>query len=306
MSGDPLGALLAVLVDGGPPPTTSPPPELVRVHRLAPLAHTHGVPGFRADHLAAGLRVEQHREIAAEAAAVLAGANIPVILLKGASYAGWLYADPAERPMTDVDLMVSPAQHELAARVLAGLGYAPGGPAHQRSPRQHALTLRRPHAAVDLHRGPVQLGRIAIDDRLWERARASTWIPGALHLDPVDETLFHFAFMARQDLIGPAILHVDAGRLLRSLDGAAWQRLLERASHWRFRRVLETLVGWTEHLIGWRDRPPTWWLPKKDEALGDAPPSRLRQLARKPLLLGGPREVAHFAVATIDGWRRQP
>ena len=304
MSDPALAALLAVLIDGGEPPP-APPPELVRRHRLAALAHTHGVPGFHPDHIASGLRVEQHRARACEAAAALADAGVPVLLLKGASYGGWLYDDPAERPMTDVDLMVGTNDHGRALEVLARIGFRPGGPASQRSPRQHAVTLRREYDTVDLHRGPVQLGRIAIDDQLWTRARAAPWIPGAQRLDEIDETLFHFAFLARQDLIGPALLLVDAGRLLRRLDAAGWQQLHDRAARWRFGRLLETLVGWTEHVIGWRDAPPRWWLPSKAEVLGAASPARLRQLARKPLLLGGAREIAHFALATVDGWRRR-
>src|SRR5688572_7740828 len=93
-----LAALVAVLVDGGEAPAA--PVERVRAHGLAPLAHRHGRAELRNDFITSSLRAEQQREIAAEAVAALAAAGVPAALLKGISYAGWLYADPGERPMT--------------------------------------------------------------------------------------------------------------------------------------------------------------------------------------------------------------
>lgn len=262
------------------------------------------MPGYERDHIAAGLRAAQHREIAAEAVAALGIAGIPVLLLKGISYGGWLYADPAERPMTDVDLMVPAGEHARAVDVLAALGYVHAGPAHQRSPRHHAMSLKRPHAAIDLHRGPTQRGRTAIDDALWARALPAPWVPGALHPALVDETLVHVALLARQDLIGPAILHVDAGRLLRRLDAAGRELLVARADDWRMRRVLASCLAVIEHVVGWRAARPPPWLPDRAEILHGAPPTRGRQLIRKALLVEGPRELAALALATVDGWRR--
>ena len=151
---------------------------------------------------------------------MLGRAGIAVILLKGISYAGWLYPDAAERPMSDVDLLVRPGDHARATELLvAALGYRHAGPAIQRSPRHHAITLKRPQAAVDLHRDPAQRGRIAIPLRRCghaRRRRRGSRAPSGSILD--DDLLFHAANLARHDLIVPAISFVDAGRMLRRLD----------------------------------------------------------------------------------------
>ena len=295
-----LAALVAVLVDGGQAPAA--PIERVRRHGIAPLAHRHGRAELRNDFITSSLRAEQHRAIAAEAVAALAGASIPAVLLKGISYGAWLYDDPGERPMTDVDLLVPVAAHAEAIQILARLGYRHAGPRAQWSSRHHAITLKRPTGSVDLHRGPVQQGRIAIDlGGVWGRTVEAPWVPGALRLDELDETLFHFANLARHDLIAPLLSFVDAGRLLRRLDGTGWGRLHERASAWRFRRVFSTCLSVVEHVIGWRERRTPRWLPSKAEVLRGGLPPRPVQLARKLLLLEGPRELAALGITVADG-----
>ncbi len=50
--------------------------------------------------------------------------GIACLLLKGAALAGNLYPDPATRPMSDLDLLVRPAQLRPALAALRGLGYS--------------------------------------------------------------------------------------------------------------------------------------------------------------------------------------
>jgi hypothetical protein len=81
----------------------------------------------------------------------LAGAGIPALWLKGAAWGRVLYADAGPRPMRDLDFITAPDAVGEAARVLAGLGFAPepGAPAAaQHLPRfRHA----RDGTRVDLH-----------------------------------------------------------------------------------------------------------------------------------------------------------
>ncbi|MCX7670614.1 MAG: nucleotidyltransferase family protein, partial [Anaerolineae bacterium] len=58
----------------------------------------------------------------------LTDAGITPILLKGAALTQTVYADPALRPMTDLDLLVQREQVADALRVLAAQGYAPAQP----------------------------------------------------------------------------------------------------------------------------------------------------------------------------------
>ncbi len=61
--------------------------------------------------------------VAAEVSAALRRADIPVVLLKGAALATWLYDDGAVRPYGDIDLLVAPAEHSRAEAVLVSLGF---------------------------------------------------------------------------------------------------------------------------------------------------------------------------------------
>jgi hypothetical protein len=92
--------------------------------------------------------------VTAEAVDVLRGAGVRSIVLKGASFARWLYSDGSPRPYADSDLLVAPSQIERAARALESVGYslvlddriAPGADAH------HQICQRgRDGATVELH-----------------------------------------------------------------------------------------------------------------------------------------------------------
>jgi len=292
---EPLAELVAALVDGRAAPAA--PIADVRRHRLAPLAYRAGRSEFRADYVTSSLRAEQQRAIAAEAVAALTRAAVPTALLKGVSYAGWLYDDPGERPMTDVDLLVPIEAFDDAVRVLYRLGYWHAGKGGQRSPRHHAMTLKRRNASIDLHRSPIQLGRTAIDlASVWHRASAAAWVPGALRLETTDELLFLVANLVRHELKAPLISYVDAGRLLRLADRTA---AVERATQWRFRRAFLACLAAIEGVLGWRRNGP-WWLPSQTEVIRFQLPTRPVQLLRKLLLIEGPRELAGLAITLLD------
>ncbi len=53
----------------------------------------------------------------------LAGAGIPMMPLKGALLQHWLYDDPTERPLTDVDVLVHPDDLSSAVGQLEAAGY---------------------------------------------------------------------------------------------------------------------------------------------------------------------------------------
>jgi len=77
-------------------------------------------------------------------------AGIEPILLKGQSFAAWLY-DPGTRSYSDVDLIVDPRREDDAGRVLQTLGYTPE-PQRPGLP-VHATTWIQPEwsVEVDLH-----------------------------------------------------------------------------------------------------------------------------------------------------------
>ena len=93
-------------------------------------------------------------QVAGEAIEALRVAGLRAVLLKGASFARWLYDDGSARPYNDVDLLVAPEQFDVASSVLASLGYVrrcPGAADGEQA--DHADNWDRPGSpTIDLHR----------------------------------------------------------------------------------------------------------------------------------------------------------
>lgn len=111
-------------------------------HRLAPLLHSRlqgralAAPAEFLAALAEAFRASAVRSLRMEIElrrliAGLAAAGVPCLLLKGAALGRLVYANPAERPVSDLDLLVPRRGFPAAARVLAGLGFRLHGPSPQ-------------------------------------------------------------------------------------------------------------------------------------------------------------------------------
>jgi hypothetical protein len=83
---------------------------------------------------------------------ILADAGIPALPIKGVDVAFAAYPNPACRPMTDVDILVSPESYKAAGDVLQREGFVP----LPKEPRWWpARTFGRPGEMVDLHWSPA-------------------------------------------------------------------------------------------------------------------------------------------------------
>jgi hypothetical protein len=109
------------------------------------------------------------REIVRDAASALGAHSIACMPLKGVVFQQVLYADPAERSLSDVDLLVPEEQFERAIQVLLRAGF--------RAPTERSssieIPLRSPRGLdLDLHRRLFSAGRyrLATGD-LFERSR---------------------------------------------------------------------------------------------------------------------------------------
>ena len=284
--------------------------ELVRKHFLAPLAYRAGLSRFRRDYIASALLAELRERHLNEVTSALTAADIPVAFIKGVAYLGRIYADPAERPMSDIDLLVPPAQHEQAARVLRRLGFWRVGSRRQQSRLHHAVGYKRKGVALDLHRSMLQPWRSRIDIAgLWRRARLLSQ-PRRYRLDPVDEMVLHLGHIARHELMVPAVNYIDAARLLAAVDIA---HVYERARSFRIERGVRAALMMTEALTGQPHQYFDHTAPigaRLYRAFITSPREVLRyqtmwrplQIARKLAMVDGPIELAGLlAVGVYDG-----
>jgi hypothetical protein len=127
------------------------------------------------------------RELVRQAAEILAAAEIPVMPLKGALLARWVYAAPGERVGTDVDLLVPEPRFDDALRSLAAAGFAVKINAFNRS----EAYARAPWAPVDidLHRALFGPGRYRLPTAdVFARGRPDRDLFGAPVIlpDPLD------------------------------------------------------------------------------------------------------------------------
>ena len=112
---------------------------------------------------------------AADAVCRLARAGVPTLVLKGVPLIVQYYRDPALRPMSDVDLMVRPADLARALRILAEAGWTvQGGRTGPRLlPFLYAFEHHRQDGAkLDLHQYLIEHGSSPrLEQQLWERAQ---------------------------------------------------------------------------------------------------------------------------------------
>jgi hypothetical protein len=80
--------------------------------------------------------------------------------IKGAHVRELVYADPALRPATDIDILISPDQRETAARALLGAGFELHADAENIS---HEANFTRGPLAIDLHWDILRPGRTRVE-----------------------------------------------------------------------------------------------------------------------------------------------
>lgn len=263
------------------------PKWLVQRHGLAPLAARAGLASYRDDLVRA--TVEWAR-IEAELPAVVAAlrkAGVRVMPLKGASYAMRLYTHPAERPMSDVDLMVPSTQRSRAEETLRAIGF-------ELSPiaavMHHAVPFVRGELVIDLHWNIIGPGRSRIDlDEVWDRASGG-WPAGAERLEAVDALTFHLVHLARNRLRLPLINVVDAARLMESASGEA---ALDRAQAWGLHVPVKLALRFCASILSDRPGRPAGWLgPSREDAALISEQSMPSKVIFDLVAAGSPRQLA--------------
>lgn len=184
-------------------------------------------------------------EHAAALARKLHDAGIDVLFLKGVALAHVFYADPALRPMSDIDILIRPGQIAAATAVCRQLGWRPLFEPGDLFPLDQGVhfTLGT-EFQLDLHWRAFWEFRPSIsDDILWDQA-----IPfriGAMPARSLNATalLLHVCMHGTQrGELSSIRWAADAMTILRSQHPVDWNMLVDQAAQRRYtQHMLDTL-----------------------------------------------------------------
>lgn len=174
-------------------------------------------PRSRAAYFRAAGRTSHQLAQAESIAVALRSAGVPAIALKGIALARRYYADPAARPMTDIDLLVRGADLAGAEAMLRRAGFTDAVDA------TFAATLRRRHHHLPPLRDPAGGELIELHHDLLPRASRVRIDVDALWRRSITEPDSALRFLAPEDLylhLAIHLLHSSAviGRIGALLD----------------------------------------------------------------------------------------
>lgn len=218
-------------------------PQLLRVLSHQSDADQQGLRALRASCLRIAVRhLGLHRTLD-EVVAALAAAGIPVLVLKGMHLVNGVYAQPALREMSDIDLMVRVEHLEAATEVLRSIGYQWSSEyslAALLAKAHHLPLMRKPGAAAfELHWtiAPPDTGLAIEVAELWDRAvpivigRTRAW--GLCPEDLLLHVSAHATHHHRMELGLRSLCDLAAIVDRFTLD---WTVVGERAERWRCAR----------------------------------------------------------------------
>ena len=190
-----------------------------------------------------------------EALLALHGADVRVILLKGAHLAPLVYGNIALRPMVDVDLLVRDHDADKALGALSALGYAPlAGGAWMEDRYGHHALRRNDGLLLELHQrvGALAVGAHVDQAGLWQRAQPTQiGRAAALALAPLDLLLHLCVHGAQQHLLQLGLLPLyDIGQVLARYGAELdWEACIRRAHAWRVARAVYLMLALARRLL---------------------------------------------------------
>ncbi len=161
-------------------------------------------------------RMESLARHAAMAVEALASAGVGVTVLKGMHTAYSYFPEPGTRPASDIDLLIEPADHPIAADTLARLGYVPGAVScgeqawrmsgSPTEPRSLSLTHQDNPWNIDLHtsldrRYSPGASMIRLDRAVGERIRQPWPLTEKGTVFPPGELALHLAVHAGMQFV---------------------------------------------------------------------------------------------------------
>ncbi len=220
---------------------------------LAEAGEGHGVDPSLVEALAAARPIarttpDELRSLFVEVRDALEGAGVPVLLLKGQSFAERLYGGLDRRPQFDVDVLVPRREARRARRVLVARGF------RRTEYDLHSETLVRGTGKVDLHHCLRTAPAYALREHaLWRDARDIT-IAGERARTLSDEHTVVLLVLGLFEDLGQGMARlkqlVDLVRLLEEVDATLdWGRFfIDRAAE-NLLRIALTMLIWVVEVM---------------------------------------------------------
>jgi hypothetical protein len=250
-----------------------------RLHHLLPLLYER-LKGLNGDRIPAAVMAQlqgayyanllRNRRLGAELAEVIGALcreGVEAIVLKGGALAWTVYANPALRPMADLDLMIPPGEMERASTVLQSLGFhlCSSMPAHQvpflqrfggglewqrtRGTKITYLEMKHNLAGVVWFRTAYSVQ----PEDLWETVRSLTLDGTEARQLSTEDTLIHLCLHPplSHAYASPLSGYVDMDRVVAAAEGAlSWPRLIERAERFRVKAAVYHGLQCAQRLLG--------------------------------------------------------
>jgi len=230
--------------------------------------------------VAAWIKHQIARERLRDVVTALEAAGIPVVPVKGVVSAHTLYADVAERPMSDVDLRLRVRDFRKAVALAHELGW----PIDAHTPRLWQAEIAFPGCPVELEStlGPPGLCAMAVD-QLIERSTLGTRFGFPCREPELHDHALVLCLNAFKDMLRPPDRSVeDLDRILRNPQFRV-DALCSLARHARVVTAVAAVLTWLLEV-----RPPNPVCRAVLEALGPVPRPRLaaayRTVARRRVL----------------------
>jgi hypothetical protein len=200
----------------------------------------------------------------AEVLDALDAAGVPVVALKGVALAGSVYDDPAQRPMSDVDLWVPAEAMKPAVMAVSALGYHlmenPNRPLCWQALAGGELQLVKPgwtRGLLELHWTPfegdwLRYTAAVAPDEVWDRRRPLTLADRPVAMLAPEDAVIHLALhLVTGPKFGRTALRtcVDLSLLARRWP-VDWGVVLQRARQWQVVRAVSCVLGLAETLVG--------------------------------------------------------
>jgi hypothetical protein len=181
--------------------------------------------------------------------------RVEVITLKGTALSEDLYGDPSLRMVTDIDILVRPADISLTRTVIAGIGYRQVGVTEFQNHPFHGAPYKKEGSYpiyLELHWALEDSQVIVIPEEvIWRRAQ-TLHLQGldTTVLSPEDNLLFLANHLSKSDYHLLKFLGDIAGLLKRYQDSLDWDYITRSAYSWQIAPVVYWVLRRAKDIIG--------------------------------------------------------